>query len=269
MARVASEAGTAFDPAVVRALEARYRELEARAKSTKSAPQAALSVDIKIARGSAPAAGFEAEATVDVATPANPVAHARALHRKKDESLTNMPATGLCSLQWEEALAVASIRIQRVIAYDAIALCACDETTVHAKFVGGDDRAGLAALRVPLGEGLLGWVADVGKPILNGNPAVEPGYSSDGRATPVLSSALALPLVNSGRVVGVVALYRREQDAFAADELVSLLELCPALASLMLDTVEPANNLLQMAAAIQRDGESFANANPPAASGLL
>jgi signal transduction protein with GAF and PtsI domain len=172
-------------------------------------------------------------------------------------------------LQWEEALAVASIRIQRVIAYDAIALCACDETTVHAKFVGGDDRAGLAALRVPLGEGLLGWVADVGKPILNGNPAVEPGYSSDGRATPVLSSALALPLVNSGRVVGVVALYRREQDAFAADELVSLLELCPALASLMLDTVEPANNLLQMAAAIQRDGESFANANPPAASGLL
>ena len=32
MARVASEAGTAFDPNVVRALQARYRELEARAK---------------------------------------------------------------------------------------------------------------------------------------------------------------------------------------------------------------------------------------------
>jgi putative methionine-R-sulfoxide reductase with GAF domain len=258
MARVASEAGTAFDPAVVRALQARYRELEARAKSMRVVPQAPLSVDIKITRGSAPAAGLEAEAPVDAAPPVNPVAHARALRRKKEESLTNMPATGLCSLHWEEALAVASIRIQRVIAYDAIALWTCDEDMVSARFVGGDDRAGLAALAVPLGEGLVGWVADVGKPILNGNPAVEPGYSRDGRATPVLSSALALPLVNSGRIVGVVALYRREKDAFAADELVSLLDLCPALASLILDASEPANNLLRMTSAVQRDGATLA-----------
>ena len=260
MARVASDAGTAFDPDVVRALQTRYRELEARAKATKVAPPPSLSVDIKITRGGAPAAGLEAEAPVEAAAPANPVAQARALRRKKDEALTNMPGPGLCSLHWEEALAVASIRIQRVIAYDAIALCACDEDVVRAKFVGGDDRAGLAALAVPVGQGLVGWVADVGKPILNGNPAVEPGYNSDDRATPVLRSALALPLVNSGQVVGVVALYRREKSAFAADELVSLLELCPALAALMLDTIEPGNNLLQMASAIRRDGSSLTRA---------
>jgi GAF domain-containing protein len=260
MARVALEAGTAFDPAVVRALQARYRELEARAKSTQVAPQPSLSVDIKITRGGAPAAGLEAETLVGAVAPANPVAHARAVHRRMEESLTSMPAAGLCSLHWEEALAVASIRVQRLIAYDAIALCACDENMVRAKFVGGDDRAGLAALAVPLGEGLLGWVADVGKPILNGNPAVEPGYCRDGRTAAVLSSALALPLVNSGQVVGVVALYRREKDAFAADELVSLLELCPALASLMIEAIEPANNLLQMSNAIQRDGTTLQRA---------
>jgi putative nucleotidyltransferase with HDIG domain len=260
MGRVASEAGTAFDPAVVRALQARYRELEARAKATNAAAPPPLSVDIKISRGSAPAAGLEAEAPVDAAAPANPVAHARALRRKKEESLTNMPAAGLCALEWEEALAVASIRIQRLIAYDAIALCSCDENMVRAKFVGGDDRAGLAALAVPLGEGLVGWVADVGKPILNGNPAVEPGCSRDGRTTDVLSSALALPLVSSGHIVGVVALYRREKDAFAADELVSLLELCPALASLLLEASDARNNLLQMANALQRDGTSLGTA---------
>jgi signal transduction protein with GAF and PtsI domain len=170
-----------------------------------------------------------------------------------------MPAAGVCSLHWEEALAVASIRIQRLIAYDAIALCACDDGTVRVKFVGGDERAGLAGLAVPLGEGLVGWVADVGKPILNGNPSVEPGYAGRDGASE-LSSALALPLVNSGRIVGVVALYRREKDAFAADELVSLLELCPALASLILDTVEAGNNLLQMASAIRRDGSSLTRA---------
>jgi putative nucleotidyltransferase with HDIG domain len=259
MVRVASEAGTAFDPAVVRALEARYRELEARAKSVKVAPPPALSVDIKITRGGGPAAGLEAEAPVNDPAPANPVAHARAIRRKKEEALTSMPAPGVCSLHWEEALAVAALRIQRLIAYDAIALCACDDETVRAKFVSGDDRAGLAGLAVPLGEGLLGWVADVGKPILNGNPAVEPGYTRSKGASE-LSSALALPLVNSGRIVGVVALYRREKDAFAADELVSLLELCPALTSLMLDTLEAGNNLLQMASAIRRDGSSLTRA---------
>jgi putative nucleotidyltransferase with HDIG domain len=254
MARVASEAGTAFDPEVVCALEARYRDLEARAKATKVAPPPALSVDIKITRGGGPAAGLEAEAPVSAAAPANPVAHARALRRRKEEALTNMPAAGVCSLHWEEALAVAAIRIQRLIA-----LCACDDDVVRAKFVAGDDRAGLAELAVPLGEGLLGWVADVGKPILNGNPNVEPGYARS-NAAPELSSALALPLVNSGRIVGVVALYRREKDAFAADELVSLLELCPALTSLMLDTLEAGNNLLQMASAIRRDGSSLTRA---------
>ena len=95
---------------------------------------------------------------------------------------------------------------------------------------------GLPILAVPLGDGLVGWVADVGKPILNGNPAVEPGYVKSDRG---LSSALALPLVNAGRVVGVLALYRKERDAFAGDELVSLLELCPAIAALMLETAAP------------------------------
>ena len=62
MARVASEAGTAFDPKVVRALQARYHELEARARTTETPAQTPLSVDIKITNGSAPAAGFESEA---------------------------------------------------------------------------------------------------------------------------------------------------------------------------------------------------------------
>ena len=45
-----------------------------------------------------------------------------------------MPAAGLCSLQWEETLMVASLRIRRMISYDAIALCACEEDFVRVKF---------------------------------------------------------------------------------------------------------------------------------------
>jgi len=180
--------------------------------------------------------------------------------------MPDMPAAGLCSLHWEEALAVASLRIQRLISYDAIALCACEDDFVRVKFAGGEDRSGLEMLAVRQGEGLVGWVAEVGKPILNGNPAVEPGYASSHaktNGTLGLASALALPLVNAGQVVGVVALYRRVRDSFATDELVALLELCPALAALILDidqrdSGEPANNLLEMASAIRGDSESVA-----------
>jgi putative nucleotidyltransferase with HDIG domain len=260
MARVASEAGTAFDPKVVQALQARYRELEARAKTTETPLQPQLSVDIKITKGSAPAAGFEAEAPAFSPTPKHPVAQALANGRKNAESMPEMPAAGLCSLQWDEALTVAALRIRRLVSCDAMALCVCEDDFVRVKFVSGEDGLELESLAVRQGEGLVGWVAEVGKPILNGNPAVEPGYlKRDGK--PGLSSALALPLVNAGRVIGVVALYRRERDAFAADELVALLELCPALASLLLDidqldSSEPSDNLLKMANAIRRNSET-------------
>src|SRR5579862_6367448 len=68
MAKVASEAGTSFDPRVIQALQARYQELEARAKSTQAPAQPPLSLDMKITRGDAPAAGFEAEPPAALAT---------------------------------------------------------------------------------------------------------------------------------------------------------------------------------------------------------
>jgi GAF domain-containing protein len=101
---------------------------------------------------------------------------------------------------------------------------------VRPRFVGGDDQRLLSSLCVPLGEGLIGWVADVGKPILNGNPTVEPGYEAIGTVVPTLSSAVALPLKDSGRVAGVLALYRAAKDAFTAEELLLLQPLCPAIA---------------------------------------
>jgi putative nucleotidyltransferase with HDIG domain len=257
MARVASEAGTAFDPKVVEALQGRYRELEARARTTDAPAPPPLSVDLKITRGSAPAAGFEKEAPPVSPSPKNPSAQARAHRPKKDESTPDMPEPGLCSLHWEEALMVASLRIRRIISYDAIALCACEDDFVRVKFAGGEDRSELQSLAVRQGQGVVGWVAEVGKPILNGNPAVEPGYAKK-EGTPGLSSALALPLVKAGHVVGVVALYRRERDAFAADEMVVLLELCPALASLIVHTDESGSDLLEMSNAIQRDDASVA-----------
>jgi len=233
MAKVASESGTSFDPAVVRALEARYEELEARAKANKPKSQASLSTDIKITRGSAPAAGYEAEPQRKAS--ARPALVRTRVFDATQGRVLEMPHAASSPVCAEEALAVASVRIQNLIGYDALAIFHCEGGILRAKFVTGENSRLLRSLTVPEGHGLVGWVAEVGKPILNGNPAVEPGFDLSGSS---LSSALAVPLTNSGRTIGVMALYRTEPDAFAGEELVTLLELCSGVAEILCDDVD-------------------------------
>jgi diguanylate cyclase (GGDEF)-like protein len=66
-------------------------------------------------------------------------------------------------------------------------------------------------------------VAQHRKPIVNGNPSVEPGYLNDESKFSTLRSGLAVPLEGVTGVVGVLALYKAERDAFTNDHLRVLL----------------------------------------------
>src|SRR5208283_5016600 len=74
MAKVASEAGAAFDPRVVAILERRYVEWEKLARLQPAQAPPKLSTDVKVERGLAPDAGFadSAEAAQAAAPVANP-----------------------------------------------------------------------------------------------------------------------------------------------------------------------------------------------------
>ncbi len=91
---------------------------------------------------------------------------------------------------------------------------------LHPKFIRGTDSALFSSLRIPLGEGLSGWVAQNRRPIINGNPSVEPGYLNDSAKVSLLRSALAVPLENpQGEMLGVLVLYATPADAFNNDHL--------------------------------------------------
>jgi diguanylate cyclase (GGDEF)-like protein len=96
--------------------------------------------------------------------------------------------------------------------------------------VNGDNFRLFASLRIPMGQGLSGWVAQNLKPILNGNPSVEPGYLNDPSKYSTLTSALAVPLEGLQGVVGVVALYHAEKDFFTSDHLRILLAVSSKMA---------------------------------------
>jgi diguanylate cyclase (GGDEF)-like protein/putative nucleotidyltransferase with HDIG domain len=224
MQRLAAEAGKSFDPKVVEVLKRRYKSLEnlARAKSTEDG-SLALSAGLKITRGPAPAAGFESTDVLDTPGREASFLSSIAAARQEAQSLFELSQDLGASLSLGETLSVFSVKLKPMVPYDAIAIYIRRGDELIPEYVNGDNYRLFASLRIPVGDGLSGWVAQNKKPIVNGNPSVEPGYLNDPAKFSTLRSALALPLEGVTGVIGVLALYRSERDAFTTDHLRILL----------------------------------------------
>jgi diguanylate cyclase (GGDEF)-like protein/putative nucleotidyltransferase with HDIG domain len=224
MQKLAAESGKSFDPKVVGVLQRRYEHLEemAIAKSVED-PNAPLSTAIKIERGLEPAAGFENSRGQDYAGRENTFLSSIAAARQEAQSLFELSQDLGASLSLGETLSVFSIKLKPMVHYDAIAIYVLRDEKLVPEYVNGDNYRLFSSLRIPVGQGLSGWVAQNRKPIINGNPSVEPGYLNDPTKFSTLRSALAVPLEGVAGTIGVLALYRAERDAFTSDHLRILL----------------------------------------------
>jgi putative nucleotidyltransferase with HDIG domain len=219
MAMVVSEAGISFDPRVVEILERRYVELERLAKEQPFHAPLKLSTDIKVARGLAPDAGFaESEKPVEHQT-AGAHADVMAAARQDADALAEFGARLGAALSLEDTLSLLAVRVKHLVAHDSMAVYVVRNKVLVPEYVSGENFRLFSSLRIPVGEGLSGWVVQNCKPILNGNPSVEPGYLNDPSRFSTLRSALAVPLEGASSVVAVLALYRVNVDAFTRDEL--------------------------------------------------
>jgi diguanylate cyclase (GGDEF)-like protein/putative nucleotidyltransferase with HDIG domain len=219
---VQSESGKAYDPRVVELLGRRYVELERMANITPAGKQAKLSTDVKVELGLAPAVGFETATAASVTTETKrPVdfLNSIASARQEVQTLFEIAQDLGNSLSLDETLSVLSVRLRRIIPHSSLAIWLRNGDTLIPAYVHGEDYRLLSSLSIPVGQGLSGWVAENGKPIVNGNPTVESGYLNDHTITSTLRSAVAVPLEGHGRNVGVLALYHLERDAFSRDHL--------------------------------------------------
>ncbi len=221
MAKVVSEAGTSFDPRVVAILHRRYVELEKLAHEQPLQAPPKLSTDIKVERGLAPAAGFAESAEPSTGAQGSLKDSTELISAARQQgqeivSLSRQPGT---SLRVEDIFSLLSVRLKNMIPHDSMAVYRPKDRVLVPEFVSGENFRLFSSLRIPEGEGLSGWVAQNHKPILNGNPTVEPGYLNDPTKYSTLRSALAVPLEGTGGVAAVLALYRADQDAFTADDL--------------------------------------------------
>jgi diguanylate cyclase (GGDEF)-like protein/putative nucleotidyltransferase with HDIG domain len=231
MQKLAVESGKSFDPRVVDILQKRYQHLErlAVAKSTQD-DNSPLSTSIKIARGEAPAAGFENATAPDSAMRDATFLSSIAAARQEAQALFELSQDLGASLSLGETLSVFSVKLKPMVPYDAIAIYIKRDEELVPEYVNGDNYRLFSSLRIPIGQGLSGWVAHNKKPIINGNPSVEPGYLNDPTKFSTLGSALAVPLEGVGGVIGVLALYRAARDAFTSDHLRVVLALSSKMA---------------------------------------
>ena len=234
MARLSDESGKAFDPQVVRVLERKYIELEQLVHlRTDNLNKQKLSTEIKdqdplVEPSIKPAAGFETQGKRQ--GPERSFLGSIAAARQEAQTLFELSQDLGASLSLGETLSVFAVKLRRAMPYDAIAIYVRHGDELVPEYVNGDNFRLFASLRIPIGQGLSGWVAQNLKPILNGNPSVEPGYLNDSSKYSTLNSALAVPLEGLQGVVGVVALYHAEKDFFTSDHLRILLAVSSKMA---------------------------------------
>jgi diguanylate cyclase (GGDEF)-like protein len=141
------------------------------------------------------------------------------------------------TLSLKATLSILASGLSRLVPYDGIAVYLKRGQKVQCEFSAGEDSRLFSTLEIPMGHGLSGWVVENEKPIVNGNPSVEPGYLNDPRKFSNLRSALAVPLQGVSGVIGALTLYNAEKDSFTRDHLRIVL----ALSSKLGVTIE--NNL--------------------------
>ena len=229
MRKVKERAGTWFDPKLVELMERHYLNLE-RVAQTQDAGfiSPGFSKDIRVERGLAPATGFEnwPDTKQNEADFLTSIAAAR----QEAQAMFELSQDLGNSLSLSETLSVLSMRLRRLIPYDSIAVFVNRNGWLLPELVSGENFRVLSSLKIRVGEGLCGWVAENCKPIINGNPQVEAGYVADPEKYATLSSALAVPLQGLSGVVGVLAMYQSSPDAFTPDHLRVLLAVASKVA---------------------------------------
>jgi putative nucleotidyltransferase with HDIG domain len=226
MAFVKKRAGIQFDPQVVQLLQDRYLELEELARQQIEEVEP-LKTEFFIERGAAPGAGFVSELNVE----SKPQEHTDAqtqqdmlslIAKASRESRAVFELSRLLggSLSLRSLCEMLSERLRPFVPFDCFAVYRKREEAMAAVYLGGPLAKVFSERPIPLGEGLSGWVADNERPIINGNPTVEPNFETGIESITENSSALAIPLFNlNGVAFGVLSLYSRRQAAFSKDHL--------------------------------------------------
>ena len=131
------------------------------------------------------------------------------------------------SLNLEEVLAQVMDTLDSLLPYDAAGIYiirrdlhttegGSSTLVFHAEAVRGYDIEELMELRLKLGEGLIGWVAQTGEAVRVADVGSDPRYVNARRGT---RSEMVAPVISNDEVIGVFDLESDAPDAYSEDDL--------------------------------------------------
>lgn len=167
----------------------------------------------------------------------------RASQRLSELSLLYEVATAMSStLDLPSLLTSIVQRTQAALRSEACTLMLLDENTQELVFeipVGGAEKA-LRQLRVPLSQGICGWVARNARPAIVNDLSTDPRFDihvdqNSGFST---RTALCVPLLMRGRVSGVIEVLNKEEGEAYTEHDLALLTALAGQAAVALDNAQ-------------------------------
>src|SRR5262249_32035111 len=117
------------------------------------------------------------------------------------------------SLDFDDLLVTILKTLRQVVDYDAAAIYLVDPATLALGLVSqvGYPAGSEDAFQLQVGQGIVGWVAQTGDPLIGPDVKRDPRYVA---ARPETRSELAAPLLVEGRTIGVFNLESDLDDAY-------------------------------------------------------
>jgi diguanylate cyclase (GGDEF)-like protein len=147
--------------------------------------------------------------------------------------LTDIVKTANSILEPRKVIELIMQKIQQLIPCEAWSMLMLDEEKGELTFelALGEKGKDVSALRVKVGEGVAGWVAQTGKPTIVNDTSKDPRFARrfDDQTHFVTRSILCAPLISRGRTIGVVQVINRVGGKFTQadlDLLLTLVEPC-------------------------------------------
>ena len=152
------------------------------------------------------------------------------------------------TLDLDERLNMMLGEASRVLEVSMVSISLLDKQTGELAFrsVSEGQAQNLTGRRLAPGQGIAGWVAEHGKPLLVHDAQSDPRFCPifDDITGVITESVLCVPLVTKGRVIGVVEALNKPEPGFTQDDLAMLRSL-GASAAVSIENAQLYHNLRQ------------------------
>ena len=187
-------------------------------------------------------------------------------------ALNDLARVVTSTLDLDEVLRLAMRGINQIIQAEAGSLLLLDETTSTLVFrmsLRGDVRQ-RPPLTLEMGQGIAGWVAKEGEPLLVPDVAADPRYFKEGAEKFDLParSILCVPLVIRDHVIGAIELVNKVDGQFTQEDL-ELLNSMAATIAIALENARLYTELAEFARELEESQAQLVKAEKLAATGKL